>query len=317
MSEQDWERGLVEKIALEGLKEQRRNRRWGIFFKLLLASYVAAIFILPQVWSAHISRDKEPESHVAVVDITGPIVTRGPTSANRLVRNLEGAFEADNVDAVMLRINSPGGSPVQSGIVHDELKRLRAEHPDIPVYAVGTDLMASGAYYIASAADYIYADRASMVGSIGVVMNGFGFSDFIRELGIERRVYTAGENKAFLDPFSDEDPEVLAHIQVMLDEIHNQFIEVVKAGRGDRIDPENGEIFSGLIWTGSQSIDLGLVDGLGGPQYVAREVIGNDNMLLYADRSGLGLLQNLLRAGAEVFTDVAIERLGAEAITIK
>jgi protease-4 len=194
------------------------------------------------------------------------------------VTGLRNAFEDKNTVGVILRINSPGGSPVQSGYINDEIKRLREKYPDIPFYAVISDIGASGAYYIAVAADKIYADKASIIGSIGVRMDSFGFVDAMRTIGVERRLLTAGEHKALLDPFSPEDPVAIEHIQEMLDQIHQQFVAVVKEGRGDRLK-ENPELFSGLIWTGEEAVQLGLVDELGSASYVAREVIKEDNLV--------------------------------------
>lgn len=283
-----WERETLREIALEGVKERRRARRWGMLFKALILIYLFALLALSPAcdWLAG-EDDDRPGRHTAAVDVTGPIMTDSPASAETVIEGLEAAFEADNVAGVILRINSPGGSPVQSGRINDALKRLRAAHPDIPVHAVAGDLMTSGAYYIAAGADRIFADKASLVGSIGVIMGGFGFTDSLAKLGVERRLYTAGENKAFLDPFSQEDDEQVAHAEAMLGEIHQQFIDVVRAGRGERLDTERAaEIFSGLIWTGERGLELGLVDDLAGPDEVAREVLGAGEIIDYTARPG-------------------------------
>jgi len=220
---------------------------------------------------------------------------RGDASADRIVGGLRAAFENERTVGVIMRINSPGGSPVQASYINDEVKRLRKEHPDIPLYAVITDIGASGGYYAAASADKIFASRSSIIGSIGVLMNGFGFVEAMDKLGIERRLMTAGEHKGFLDPFSPTRPEEIAHINTLLEQIHQQFIDAVKEGRGDRLSDEP-DLFSGLVWTGEESVDLGLVDALGSSSYVAREVIGAENIVdftpartyldLIADRIG-------------------------------
>jgi len=283
-----WERETLREIALEGVRERRRARRWGLLFKALILIYLFALLALSPAldWLAG-DDDDMPGPHTASVEVNGPIMTDSPASAETVIEGLEAAFEAPNVAGVMLRINSPGGSPVQSGRINDALKRLREAHPDIPVHAVAGDLMTSGAYYIAAGADRIFADKASLVGSIGVIMGGFGFTGSLDKLGVERRLYTAGENKAFLDPFSQEDEAQVEHAQTMLGEIHQQFIDVVRAGRGERLDGEREEeIFSGLIWTGERSLELGLVDALAGPQEVAREVLGAEEIIDYTARPG-------------------------------
>jgi len=224
--------------------------------------------------------------HTALVDLSGVIAANADASADRIVTGLRAAFEDDKTVGVILRINSPGGSPVQSGYINDEIQRLRAEYPDIPFYAVVMDICASGGYYVAAAADRIYADKASVVGSIGVRFDGFGFVDAIDRLGIERRLMTAGEHKALLDPFLPEGEAEKVHMQRLLDAIHQQFIDVVKQGRGDRL-ADNPEIFSGLVWTGDQALELGLVDELGSAGYVAREVIGQANIVDFTPRKSV------------------------------
>ena len=226
---------------------------------------------------------KVTEEHVGFVTVSGVIAPDQDASADMIVSGLTRAFEAENSKAVVIKINSPGGSPVQSNQVYNAIKRLRAEYPEKKVYAAITDLGASGAYYIASAADEIYADPASIVGSIGVIMAGFGFEEAAEKLGVERRVLTAGENKAVMDPFSPISPEDRKHMQVMLDEIHQQFITAVKNGRGDRLKADtHPEIFSGLFWTGEKAMELGLVDGLKSPGNVARDIVGLEEMVNYS-----------------------------------
>ena len=276
-----FEQALVTRIAQEFLAEQRRARRWGIFFKLLLVFY---LFLLLGIYGSN-QRDLaggefSGKPHTALVEINGVISDDSEASADYIVAGLRAAFDDDNTKGIILRINSPGGSPVQAGYVNDEIHRLRKKHPDVPVYAVITDLCASGGYYIAVAADKIYADKASIVGSIGVIMAGFGFVDTLQKLGVERRLMHAGKNKGFLDPFSPLKADEAAHADAMLNDIYQQFIKVVKEGRGKRLKDDD-RIFSGLVWTGEQSVELGLVDGLGSTGYVAREVIGAEHIVDY------------------------------------
>jgi len=274
-----WEREVITQLAESSLREQRRSRRWGIFFKLLTFSYITALLYMYS--DANISNVHINEKHTALVELNGVIADNEIASADNIVTALRDAFDNKNTAGVILRINSPGGSPVQSGYIYDEIRRLRKEHSDTPLYAVVTDICASGGYYIASAADKIYADKASIVGSIGVRMDNFGFVDAIKKLGIERRTLTAGENKALLDPFLPENEKTKAHMQNMLTEIHQQFIDSVKAGRGDRLDTSVDGIFSGLIWTGETAVKIGLVDELASTSYVAREVIGEEVIVDY------------------------------------
>jgi protease-4 len=215
-----------------------------------------------------------------VVELRGVIAAGGDTHADRVIGGLREAFKDKGTKGVILLINSPGGSPVQAGEIYDEIQKLRQQYPKLPVYAVASDLCASGGYYIAAAAQKIYANKASIVGSIGVRMDSFGFTDAIAKLGVERRAYTAGSNKDFMDPFKPVNPEEVRHLQGMLDAIHQQFVVAVKQGRGERLK-DNPEVFSGLMWTGEQSVGLGLVDALGGTRYVAEEVIGEKEILDY------------------------------------
>src|SRR3972149_2967344 len=267
----NWEREVLAKLAFAALEEQRRRRRWGIFFKFLGFAYlpllVRALFDF-RAEAAALPRGK----HSALVDITGVIEARGNASADNVTAALQNAFKDKNTQGVILRVNSPGGSPVQAGIIFDEIHRLRGKYPNIPMYAVVEDVCASGGYYIASAADRIYVDKASIVGSIGVLMDQFGFTGTMEKLGVERRVLAAGENKAFLDPFSPLKPTDVAHAESLLTEIHQQFIDVVKKGRGKRLK-DSPDIFSGLMWTGAKSIELGLTDAFGTVDSGARDVI--------------------------------------------
>jgi len=257
-------------LTREALVEKRRSRRWSIFWRFLFAALILAAILIPLLSSF---KPGIAESHTAVVEVRGVIAGSTDASADNIISALHKAYEDENTKGIILRVNSPGGSPVQSGIVHDEILRLREQYPDKPIHTVVSDLCASGGYYIASATENIYADKASIVGSIGVVMGTFGFTEAMEKMGIERRVMTAGENKVMLDPFLPENPDHKAHFQGMLDTIHDQFIDVVKKGRGDRLKDSN-EIFSGLFWTGEQSLDMGLIDALSSERRVAEDIIG-------------------------------------------
>ncbi|MEQ8290021.1 MAG: signal peptide peptidase SppA [Gammaproteobacteria bacterium] len=272
-----FEQSIVNELARELLVEHRRNRRWGIFFKALFALYILAFFIIYLVNNAQLGT-LSSEKHTALVEINGIISSTSDARADFVVTGLRRAFENEQTKGVILRINSPGGSPVQAGYINDEIKRLRGEYPDIPVYAVISDMCASGGYYIAAAADEIYANKASIVGSIGVVMAGFGFTEAIDKLGIERRLLHAGDNKGFMDPFQPLKADEQQHVQTMLDDIHQQFIDVVKSGRGNKLAADE-KIFSGLVWTGEESIKLGLVDGLASASQVARDIIGAEDII--------------------------------------
>lgn len=273
---------LLEKTLLAGVQEQRRSRRWGIFFKFLTFIYLFGALVLFTPLMDFDKGASRKDSHTALIEIKGMIADNEPASADNIVGSLRAAFGDAKTKGVILRINSGGGSPVQSGYVYDEIRRLRAQKPDIKVYAVIADLGASGAYYIASAADQIYADKASLVGSIGVTAASFGFVGTMEKLGVDRRVYTSGEHKAFLDPFQPPKAEETQFWQSVLDSTHKQFIASVKQGRGDRLkDKDHPELFSGLVWTGEQALPLGLIDGLGSASYVAREVIGEKEIVDY------------------------------------
>lgn len=288
-------------IAMEGLKEQRRSRRWGIFFKLFFVAYFL-IFLVVMLAGKSTSSDETSmvaeDEITALVDIKGVIMDGAEAGADFVVPGLRKAFKNEKTKGIILRINSPGGSPVQAGYINDEIRRLKAEYKDIPVYAVVADICASGGYYIAVAADKIYADKASIVGSIGVRMDNFGFVEAMQKVGVERRLYTAGANKGLLDPFLPENSEQVSHINNMLDVTHQQFIQVVKDGRGDRLQ-DKPEIFSGLFWTGETAVELGLVDGLGSAGYVAREIIGAEKVVNFTAEKDI--IQRLTeRLGASV-----------------
>lgn len=274
---------LLEGSLQASIIEQRRARRWGIFFKSLTFLYLFGAIALFSPLVNLDSRQAMSKPHVALIEVRGMIAQGQEASADNLVTALRRAFENEQTRAVILRINSPGGSPVQAGYVYDEIRRLRGLHPDIKVHAVITDLGASGAYYIAAAADSIYADKASLVGSIGVTAAGFGFVGTLDKLGIERRTYTAGEHKAFLDPFQPEKPDEREFWQSVLQTTHQQFIDQVVQGRGDRLK-EHPDMFSGLVWSGEQALELGLVDGLASSSTVARDVVGVDNLVDFSYR---------------------------------
>ncbi|THT99919.1 S49 family peptidase [Lampropedia puyangensis] len=282
-SEGDWERSVLEKLAFASLKEQRRARRWKLFFTMLFFVYIG--FITWTVLKNSSLNTPTAAEHTAVVNIKGAIADDSEASARYVLRSLREAFEASNAKAVVLNINSPGGSPVQAGIIHDEIIRLKGLHKK-PVHAVIGELGASAAYYIAVAADDIYVDKASMVGSIGVLMNGFGFTGTMEKLGVERRLLSAGDHKGFLDPFSPQNPADVNHAKRMLAQIHNQFIEVVRQGRGERLK-ETPTMFSGLVWTGEEAVQLGLADQLGSLYSVARDVVKADTLVDYTYKRGL------------------------------
>lgn len=284
-----WERDTLARLAAAGLVEQRRSRRWGILIKLLVLLYLfALLFAALNLSTLTGAAAPTAGAHTAVVRVEGMIAAESDASAERVNRGLRDAFAAHGARAVLVQINSPGGSPVQAGLIYDEMLRLREQHPDTPLYAVTTDLAASGGYYIAAAADRIFANRASLVGSIGVRFGGFGFVEAMDKVGVDRRLITAGENKALMDPFLPQDPEQVAHIQATVDRIHEQFIKAVKKGRGDRLgDNPPDELFSGLIWTGQEAVDNGLVDDLASPSQVAREIVGAEHTVDYTPRRDL------------------------------
>lgn len=272
----DWAIRTVEKIALAGLQEQKSARRWSILFKSLTFIY---LFFLLMTFLGWVGQSKNASTaHTALIDLSGVIEAGGAVNADAVISSLNDAYDNKGTKGIILRINSPGGSPVQAGIINDEIHRQRKLHPEIPVYAVVEDICASGGYYIAVAADKIFVDKASIVGSIGVLMDGYGFTEVMKKVGVERRLMTAGSNKGMLDPFSPVNPKQQALAQSMLDQIHQQFITVVREGRGSRLK-ENEETFSGLFWNGEESIKLGLADAQGSAEYVAREVIKESDIV--------------------------------------
>lgn len=276
-----WERELLEKLAFASLDESRKARRWGIFFKIFIAVYLIIVLLIMQ--SGSWSEKALASRYTALVELDGEISADSNANADNIIKGLRDAFEDKAAVGVILHANSPGGSPVQSAYIFDEILRLREKYPDKLLYAVIGDMCASGCYYAVAAADKIYASPASIVGSIGVLMDGFGFVDTMKKLGIERRLLTAGENKGILDPFSPLDSKSRRHAQKMLDEIHVQFIDAVKQGRGAALKP-NKEIFSGLFWSGAKAKELGLVDEYGSAGSVARDVIGAEEIVDYTVR---------------------------------
>ena len=307
-----WERELVTKLATAALKEQRRARLWGIFFKLLTFAYITLLLLFAIDWKGR-AELAGGRKHTAMVEVSGLIAPGADASAEKINAALLAAFKDRNTQGVVVRINSPGGSPVQAQTIYDEMRRLRKAYPNIPLYAVVEDVCASGGYFVAAGAERIYVGKASIVGSIGVLMNGFGFTGLMEKLGIERRLITAGENKGMLDPFSPQSEKDVQHAKQMMSEIHDQFVGVVREGRGTRLK-ESPELFSGLVWTGQKSIDLGLADAIGSLEFVAREVVKAEEIVDFtqkeniaeklAKRFGSGVASTMLeftaRASAEI-----------------
>ena len=299
----NWERELLQRLSMASLAEQRRARRWSIFFKLMFLGYLFLLLYMGMN-GQKLSKTASTTSVTAVVDVNGLIAEGTPADAETVLEGIRDAFEDERTKGIILRINSPGGSPVQSDYIYREIRRLSEKHEDIPVYAVIADVGASGAYYIASAAQNIYVNPSSIVGSIGVLMNGFGFVDTLDKLGVERRLMTAGDNKGILDPFLPMQASQQEHMQRVLNGIHDEFIEAVKTGRGERLK-DDPAIFSGLFWSGRESIELGLADEIGDVDYVAREVIGEENLVdftpkpdlfkRFADRLGSSMANVLAR----------------------
>ena len=282
-SGREWERRVLTELATASLKERRRARRWGIFFKILTFAYL--ILLLALLSDVNWKEAATTGRHTAVVDLKGLIAPGTNAGAKTVIKGLRAAFDSDKTAGVILRINSPGGSPVQARYINAEIGRLKKAHPDIPLYAVIADVGASGAYYVAVAADKIYVDASSLVGSIGVRMDGFGFNQAIDKLGVERRLLTAGDHKALLDPFLPLKQFDKTYVQSLLDDIHGQFIAAVRAGRGQRLKEDQDEdLFSGLIWTGDRAVELGLADATGDADYVAREVIGEETIVDYTKK---------------------------------
>lgn len=280
-----WERETLERLAFATLKEQRRTRFWGIFFKLLTFAYLSVLLAMLYNWGSDRERVHRGK-HTALVEVQGVLEANGEANADDITSALQSAFKDRSTQGVILRINSPGGSPVQAGIIYDEIRRLRTQYPNIPMYTVVEDVCASGGYYVAAATDKIFVDKASLVGSIGVRLDTWGFTGLMDKLGVERRAFSAGANKDFLDPFKPLDPTQVKHAEAMLGQIHQQFIDVVKTGRGKRLK-DDPELFSGLFWTGERSIELGLTDGYGSVESVARDVIKAEEVVDFTRRENL------------------------------
>mgnify|MGYP003607220498 FL=1 len=300
--EPGWEQGLVERVVTESLREQRRSRRWGLAFKLLTFAYLFALLGL--FWEDKVVEGLTPaEKHTAVIDIKGVMAAGTPASATEVITALGKAYEDKNTKGIILRLNTPGGSPVQAGQINDEIRRLREKHKDIPVHAVVADLCASAGYYVAVAAEAIHVDKASLIGSIGVRLDAFGFEQAMTDLGVERRLLVAGANKGILDPFSPMTEAQKGFLQGQLDQLHQQFITAVREGRGEKLTGGE-EIYSGLFWNGAESLKLGLADHLGSPESVARDVIGAEKLVEFtakkdllerlADRMGTALANSLI-----------------------
>lgn len=296
LADAKWQRDTIEKLATSALAEQKTSRRWSIFFKGLMFAYLFILLFFALGWLG--GNGKNIGTHTALIDVSGVIEAGGEVNADSFMSSLHDAYDDKGTKGIILRINSPGGSPVQAGIINDEIKRQKKLHPKIPVYAVVEDICASGGYYIAAATDKIYVDKASIIGSIGVLMDGYGFTEVMKKVGVERRLMTAGENKAMLDPFSPINPKHQALAQAMLNEIHEQFKTVVRDGRGSRLK-ETPETFSGLFWSGEQGIKMGLADALGSADYVARDIIKEEKIVDFTAR--------------EDFTSRIAKRIGASA----
>ncbi|MGD0961344.1 MAG: signal peptide peptidase SppA [Methylomonas sp.] len=284
----EWEKQVIEKLVFAAINEQKTARRWGIFFKMLAFSYFIAILgvaVYPQ-FKEEISAGGKP--HAAIIDILGVIMQGENTSANNIIEGLRDAVKDKNTKGIILNINSPGGSPVQSAEIYDEIRRIKKKHPDLPIYSVVADICASGGYYIASASDKIFVNQASIIGSIGVVMNGFGFTKVLDKLGVERRLLTSGEHKAMLDPFSPVKEQETEHMQSLLDQVHQQFISAVREGRGDRLkEAETPDLFSGLVWTGAEGVKIGLADGFGSVDSVARDILDTEDKVNFTPQERL------------------------------
>jgi protease-4 len=281
MSDQNnWERSVLEKLAMSALQEQRRARHWSIFFRLLTLGFMFTLLFISMGWVGRNEPALGAGKHTALVELQGVIAPDSAASADNIISGLQDAFGDKGTQGVILRINSPGGSPVQAGQINDEIRRLRAKYPKIPLYVVVDDICASGGYYVAVAADKIFVDKASLIGSIGVLMDGFGFTGTMAKLGVERRLITAGANKGFLDPFSPLNASQKEYAKQMIEEIHQQFIDVVRQGRGKRLK-ETPDTFSGLVWNGQEGVELGLADGYGSLESVARDVIKAEDIVDY------------------------------------
>jgi len=284
--ESGWEREVIEKLALAAVTEQTRARRWSVFFKSLMFAYLIAIFGVAMYPSIKQDMGGNSKDHTAVIDVVGVIAEDKDSNAADIIESLRDAVKDKHTKGIILHSNSPGGSPVQSAYVYEEIRNIKKEHPDLPVYAVVSDICASGCYYIASASDKIFVNQSSLIGSIGVLMDGFGFVDVMQKLGVERRLLTAGAHKAMLDPFSPPKEDETKYMQGLLDQVHQQFIGAVKAGRGDRLK-ETPDMFSGLVWTGEAGVKLGVADGFGNDDHVAKDIIGAEKLVDFTQQGRL------------------------------
>ncbi len=284
--ESGWEREVIEKLALAAVTEQTRARRWGVFFKSLMFVYLIAVFGVAMYPTIKQDMGGDSKDHTAVIDVVGVIAEDKDANASNIIESLRDAVKDKHTKGIILHSNSPGGSPVQSAYVYQEIRNIKKEHPELPVYAVVSDICASGCYYIASASDKIFVNQSSLIGSIGVLMDGFGFVDVMQKLGVERRLLTAGAHKAMLDPFSPPKADETQYMQGLLDQVHQQFIGAVKAGRGDRLK-ETPDMFSGLIWTGEAGVKLGVADGFGNDDYVAKDIIGAEKLVDFTQQGRL------------------------------
>jgi protease IV len=310
-----WERELISNLATAALKEQRRARRWGIFFKVLTFAYLTFILVLAVDWKSRGETGAGGKKHTAMVEVSGVIAPGTDASAERVTSALQAAFKDKNTQGVVVRCNSPGGSPVQAQTIYDEMRRLRKQYPDIPLYTVVEDVCASGGYFVAVGADRIFVSKASIVGSVGVLMNGFGFTGLMEKLGVERRLITAGENKGMLDPFSPMTDKDVEHARQLMGDIHQQFIGVVREGRGKRLK-ESADTFSGLIWTGQKSVELGLADGFGSLDSVARDVVKAEDIVDFSARESV-VERFARRFGASAASTLVESALRSSAVGIR
>jgi protease-4 len=282
--ESGWEREVIEKLALAAITEQTRARRWSVFFKSLAFCYLTIVLGVTLYPVLKKDMGIDSKEHTAVIDVMGPIAEDKDANAASIIESLRNAVKDKQTKGIILHSNSPGGSPVQSAYVYEEIRAIKKQHPDLPIYAVVSDICASGCYYIASATDKIFVNPSSLIGSIGVLMDGFGFVDIMQKLGVERRLLTAGAHKAMLDPFSPPKTDETKYMQGLLDQVHQQFINAVKAGRGDRLI-ESPDMFSGLVWTGEAGVKIGIADAFGTEDYVAKDIIGAENRVDFTKQS--------------------------------
>ncbi|MGZ8189810.1 MAG: signal peptide peptidase SppA [Methylococcaceae bacterium] len=284
--ESGWEREIIEKLALAAITEQTRARRWSVFFKSLLFLYLVVVFGLAMYPKIKTDISTAGNAHTAVIDVVGMIAEDKEANAESIIESLRDAVKDPHTKGIILHANSPGGSPVQSSYVYEEIRKIKKAHPKLPIYAVVSDICASGCYYIASASDKIFVNPSSLIGSIGVLMDGFGFVDIMQKVGVERRLLTAGAHKAMLDPFSPPKEDETKYMQGLLDQVHQQFITAVKEGRGGRLK-ETTDMFSGLVWTGEAGVKLGVADGFGNDDTVAKEFIGAETLVDFTQQEKL------------------------------